>query len=403
MAVTNAVSDSMAFLPRFCLLCTSGLAAATRSPRGARVTEPRRHSTPAPSRLAVARLGLAHFRSYARAQLELEPRPVAIFGPNGAGKTNLIEAVSLLSPGRGLRGAASDEFARAPERIGWKITARVGDREVATWSEGGRGRSVEIDGKPAPQTALGGVLRILWLTPAMDRLWTEGAAERRRFLDRVVLSLLPDHAEVAIGYDRALRERNRLIRDEVRDEAWFDAVELQLADFGARLAANRAAAVARLAAVPAQGAFPRAALALEAEGPRERESLVLALRAGRGRDRAAGRSLVGPHRDDLAAVYAAKGVPARLCSTGEQKALLISLVLANADAVAAETGTPPVLLLDEVAAHLDADRRRALYAAIEALGAQAWMTGTGPELFDGLAAQRLRIAEARGISEVTRV
>jgi DNA replication and repair protein RecF len=367
------------------------------------VTEPRRHSTPAPRRLAVARLGLAQFRSYARAQLELEPRPVAIFGPNGAGKTNLIEAVSLLSPGRGLRGAASDEFARAPERIGWKITAAVGDREVATWSEGGAGRSVEIDGKPAPQTALGGVLRILWLTPAMDRLWTEGAAERRRFLDRVALSLLPDHAEVAIGYDRALRERNRLIRDEVRDEAWFDAVEAQLADFGARLAANRAAAVARLATVPARGTFPRATLALEAEGPREQEALALALRAGRGRDRAAGRSLVGPHRDDLRATYAAKGVPARLCSTGEQKALLISLVLANAEAVAAETGTPPVLLLDEVAAHLDADRRRALYSAIEALGAQAWMTGTGPELFDGLAAQRLRVAEAQGVSEVTRV
>jgi DNA replication and repair protein RecF len=324
---------------------------------------------------------------------------VAIFGPNGAGKTNLIEAVSLLSPGRGLRGAASDELARAPERIGWKIAARVGGRELATWSDGG-GRSVEIDGKAATQTALGGVLRVLWLTPAMDRLWSEGAAERRRFLDRVTLSLRPDHGEVAIGFDRALRERNRLIRDEVRDPAWFDAVETQMAGFGARLSANRTAALARLAAVPAMGDFPLARLVLEAEGPRDREALAEALRAGRGRDVAAGRTLVGPHRDDLAATYAAKGVPARLCSTGEQKALLISLVLANARAVAEETGTPPVLLLDELAAHLDAGRRAALYEAVVALGAQAWMTGTDPELFAGLDAQRLRVEDAGGESRV---
>ncbi len=327
---------------------------------------------------------------------------MAIFGPNGAGKTNLIEAVSLLSPGRGLRGAPAEEMARAPEGIGWKVTASLegtGDgHEVTTWSDG-PGRQVEIDGKSATQSALGAVARVLWLTPAMDRLWMEGAAERRRFLDRVALSLIPDHGEAAIGYDRALRERNQLIRDQVRDPGWFKALEGQIASFGARLAENRAIAVARLAAAPA-GAFPRADLALEAEGPRDAAGLEIALGEGRPRDLAAGRTLIGPHRDDLLATYAAKAVPARLCSTGEQKALLISLVLANAWAVAEEFGAAPILLLDEVAAHLDEDRRQALYGEIGALKAQAWMTGTGGELFEGLEAQRLEVSEAGGVSRV---
>ena len=234
--------------------------------------------------LAVTRLGLSHFRSHRGTGLALDRRPVAVFGPNGAGKTNLIEAVSMLSPGRGLRGASAEEMARAPEGIGWKVTASlegVGDgHEVATWSEGA-GRQVEIDGKAATQAALGGVARVLWLTPAMDRLWMEGAGERRRFLDRVALSLMPEHGEAAIGYDRALRERNRLIRDQVRDPGWFAALEGQMGAFGARVAANRAAAVERLGAAPA-GAFPRAELALEAEGPRDAEGLAAALARGAG-------------------------------------------------------------------------------------------------------------------------
>jgi DNA replication and repair protein RecF len=355
-----------------------------------------------PPALAVTRLGLSHFRSHRGAGVALDRRPVAVFGPNGAGKTNLIEAVSLLSPGRGLRGAASEEMARTPEKIGWKVTADLegpaGGHELATWSEG-QGRQVEIDGKPAPQSALGAVARVLWLTPAMDRLWTDAAAERRRFLDRVTLSLIPDHAEAAVAYDRALRERNRLIRNDIRDPAWFRALESQLALHGARLAENRRKAIARLAAAPA-GAFPRADLALEAEGPRDAEALAAALEEGRPRDLAAGRTLIGPHRDDLLATWAAKGVPARLASTGEQKALLISLVLANARAVAEDFGAAPILLLDEVAAHLDEARRQALYAEIAALGAQAWMTGTGEELFDGLDAQRLGVEEAAGASRV---
>lgn len=305
----------------------------------------------------------------------------------------------MLTPGRGLRGAAAEELSRVPERLGWKVTAEVrapdGPRELATWSEGG-GRRVEIDGKAATQTGLGAALRVLWLTPAMDRLWLEGAGERRRFLDRATLSLMPGHGEVAAGYDRALRERNRLIRDGVRDRAWFEALEEQMAAFGARLSGNRAAAVARLSAAEAAAGFPAAVLALEAEGPRDAESLRDALREGRARDLAAGRSLLGPHRDDLGAVYVAKGVPARLCSTGEQKALLVSLVLANARAVAGDFGRPPVLLLDEITAHLDAARRRALFGAILDLGAQAFLTGTGPELFEDLGDRAARLAVSEG-------
>jgi DNA replication and repair protein RecF len=272
---------------------------------------------------------------------------------------------------------------------------------VATWSEGA-GRRTEIDGKPATQAALAAVARVLWLTPAMDRLWLEAPGERRRFLDRITLSLVPEHGEVAIGYDRALRERNRLIRDGVRDAGWFEALEGRMAALGARLTANRAAALERLAAVPSAGAFPRAELTLETEAPRDADGLRAALRAGRARDLAAGRSLTGPHRDDLGAVDAAKGVPARMASTGEQKALILSLVLANARAVATVFGAAPVLLLDEVAAHLDAGRREALFAAVLGLGAQAWMTGTGAEVFDGLGerAQRLRVAEGADGSAV---
>jgi DNA replication and repair protein RecF len=355
--------------------------------------------------LAVTRLMLSHFRSHLAAELAFDARPVAIHGPNGAGKTNIIEAVSLLSPGRGLRRAAAEDMARAPERIGWKLKAAIagpnGAHEAATWSEGA-GRQVEIDGKPAAQAALSRIARVLWLTPAMDRLWLEGAAERRRYLDRVALSLIPEHGEAVLGYEKALRERNRLLRDGVRDAGWHAALEGQMASFGARLTANRQAALARLREGPAGGGFPAAELALESEAPGDEAGLAAALREGRGRDAAAGRSLAGPHRDDLAAVYAAKGVEARLCSTGEQKALLISLVLANAHAVAAAFGAAPVLLLDEVAAHLDADRRAALYDALGRLGAQAWMTGTERGLFAELgdAAQFLAVSEAGGQSVV---
>jgi len=356
--------------------------------------------------LAVLRLSLLRFRSHARADLALPRGVVAIHGPNGAGKTNLIEALSLLSPGRGLRGAAGEDLARGGDPAGWRVAAAVagigGRHEIATAGAGG-GRSVEIDGKAATQAGLGAVLRILWLTPAMDRLWLDAASERRRHLDRATLSLVPGHAEAAAAYDRALRERNRLIRDGLRDRAWFEAVEARMAAAGAEVVANRRAAVGRLMAAPVAEGFPRAGLALERAGPDDAAGLAAAWREGRGRDMAAGRTLIGPHRDDLGAVHGEKGVPARLASTGEQKAMLLGLALANAAAVAHAVGAAPVLLLDEVAAHLDAERRRALYRAILGLGGQAFLTGTGPELFEDLGpeAERLGVEETPDGSRVT--
>ena len=358
--------------------------------------------------LAVTRLTLSHFRSHARAALDLDGRPVAIYGPNGAGKTNLIEAVSLLSPGRGLRRAGAEELARRPEALGWKITAEIAadqTHEVETWAEPIGPRQVRLDGKTTTQTALGRIARILWLVPSMDRLWIEGADGRRRFLDRATLSFLPDHAEAVLRYEKAMRERNRLLKDMVRDPHWYTALEAAMADAGTVIHANRLAAIGRLAAAQADAdtAFPAADLLLaqpDAALPETGRDLAVALSENRARDLAAGRTLVGPHRSDLAATWAAKGVPARDCSTGEQKALLISLILANARALAVETGAPPILLLDEVAAHLDAGRRAALYDEVCALGAQAWMTGTGPELFSelGARAQRVEVAEEGGKS-----
>lgn len=357
----------------------------------------------------LADLVLLQFRSHPRARLAFDGRPVALWGPNGAGKTNVLEAISLLSPGRGLRGAPAEEIARRAAGLGWKVAATLSTgTRIETRAEPGRTRSVAIDDKPAPQAALGRLLRVLWLTPAMDRLWTEGAEGRRRFLDRVALSFRPAHAEAALAYEKAMRERNRLLREGVTDGGWYGALEAQMAEAGAALAAGRRHALARLAAATAgaETAFPAAELTLtgpETDAPPETaKALVAALAEGRRRDMAAGRSLTGPHRADLVAVYAAKGAPAAQCSTGEQKALLISLVLANARALAAEGDAPPLLLLDEVAAHLDADRRAALYDEIVALGAQACLTGTGPDLFAGLAgrAQGLALSEAGGVSQI---
>jgi DNA replication and repair protein RecF len=340
--------------------------------------------------LAIETLTLSHFRSHRAARLDFDSRPVALVGPNGAGKTNILEAISLLSPGRGLRRAAVEDLARRPESIGWKITAVAqglnGAHQLETWAEPGEARQVRVDGKAASQASLGRVLRILWLVPAMDRLWIEAAEGRRRFLDRMTLSFLPEHAELSLTYEKAMRDRNRLIKDQVGDPHWYAALEAQMAEAGQQITANRHAAIARIAAAadPAS-AFPFADLTLTGpEGAAEPDDLALAFAEGRRRDIAAGRTLVGPHRADLLARYAAKDTPADQCSTGEQKALLISLILANARALADALGRAPILLLDEVAAHLDADRRAALYDEICALGAQAIMTGTDLELFEAL-------------------
>ncbi len=358
--------------------------------------------------LAIETLALTHFRSHRSTRLAFDGRPVAITGPNGAGKTNILEAVSLLSPGRGLRRAAAEDLARRPESLGWKITATVqglsAAHELETWAEPGEPRQVRIDGKAATQASLGRILRVLWLVPAMDRLWIESAEGRRRFLDRMTLSFFPEHAEQSLTYEKAMRDRNRLIKDQVSDAHWYAALEAQMAEAGEAITRHRRETIARIAtAADPSSAFPSADLTLTGpEGADEPSDLALALSEGRRRDIAAGRTLVGPHRADLLARYSAKNVPADQCSTGEQKALLISLILANARALAQDLGRAPILLLDEVAAHLDEHRRAALYDEICALDAQALMTGTESELFTALGARgrSLQILEQDGISEV---
>lgn len=361
--------------------------------------------------LYLSQLTLSHFRSHRRAVIDVDARPVAIHGPNGAGKTNILEAISLLSPGRGLRRSSAEDMTRRPEALGWKITGLLHSlhqiHEIEIWSEAGAARQVRIDGKATPQTALGRIARVLWLIPSMDRLWIEGADGRRRFLDRMTLSFLPDHAEQSLSYDKAMRERNRLLKDMVREPSWYAALETRMAETGAAIHANRLHALQAIAAAQAQAetAFPTATLDLICDMPAGVEDLRTALAENRMRDLAAGRTLIGPHRADLYGVFDAKDVPAKDCSTGEQKALLVSLILANARALAADFGAPPILLLDEVAAHLDADRRAALYDEITALGAQAWMTGTGPELFLELQerAQTLEVTESDGASNVGQI
>ncbi|MFD0860008.1 DNA replication/repair protein RecF [Roseovarius aquimarinus] len=361
--------------------------------------------------LYLSSLRLSHFRSHKSAALALDGRPVAIHGPNGAGKTNLIEAVSLFSPGRGMRRAAAQDMVRRPEALGWKLSGALHslDRmhEVEIWAEESGARQLRIDDKAAPQLALGRLARVLWLVPSMDRLWIEGAEGRRRFLDRVTMSFIPSHAEAVLDFDKAMRERNRLLKDQVRDAHWYLALEAQMAARGAEIDAGRRSALEELHAAQAEAetAFPVAELELTAtdgEMPGSADEYRAALAESRFRDLMAGRSLVGPHRADLYGVYAAKGVPARDCSTGEQKALLVSLILANARALAKSFGAPPILLLDEVAAHLDAGRRAALYDEVCALGAQAWMTGTGPELFAEMEgrAQHFEVTETDGVSQV---
>lgn len=357
--------------------------------------------------MTLSHLSLAQFRSWPRLDLALDRRPVAIFGPNGSGKTNILEAVSMLAPGRGLRAAAAPDQARQGRSAGWRIRAGIGDHAVETAAPPDQSRHVLIDDKPAAQTVLGRLIRVIWLVPAMDRLWTDPPETRRRFLDRVTLSLSPDHADLALTYDKAMRERNRLLRDQVSDPGWYRALETQMAEAGAALTRNRQAALAAIMAAQDEGSgFPAADLRLlpgegQADDP-DAAGIAARLAAMRSRDLAAGRSLTGPHRADLGAGWGPQNMPAALSSTGEQKALLLSLILANARALA---GAPVVLLLDEVAAHLDAARRDLLYDQIAALPAQTLLTGTGAELFSGFGprARQLSILKQDGASAVHEV
>ncbi len=375
----------------------------------------------APAILAVRQLRLSDFRNYRQLRLDCEAGPVVLVGPNGAGKTNLLEALSFLAPGRGLRRARLDEVTRRSSgetaAAGWAVAATLDTPEgrlaIGTGLEAGRSdgglprRVVRVDGRPAQsQTALGLHVAAVWLTPQLDRLFLDGPGERRRFLDRLVTNLHPEHAGDVAAYENALRQRSRLLSEGNRDPHWFTALEDTMARHGIAMAANRADTVQRLdaAARLGVGPFPRAALAMAGEvdgwlagmaAIDAEDRLRGELAAARLRDGEAGTTSIGPHRSDLDVRHLDLDLPAAEGSTGQQKALLVSIALAHARLVALSRGRPPLLLLDEIAAHLDRDRRVALFDEVVALGAQSWMTGTDAELFTPLSgrAQILRVVD----------
>jgi DNA replication and repair protein RecF len=371
------------------------------------------HRNTGPAALSIARLTVTRFRCYASVRLTPDARPVVLAGANGAGKTNLLEAVSLLAPGRGLRRARLAEMDRHGDVGGWGIAATIampdGEVEIGTGREpDGERRVVRINGEPARgQTALADFVSALWLTPDMDRLFREGASARRRFLDRLVFGYDPAHAGRATAYEQAMRERGRLLGEGNGDDAWLSALEETMAARGVAIAAARLEMVQRLtrALAGATGPFPGVALSVDGtvegwlgSGPAlaAEDRLKAELRAARRRDAQSGTASVGPHRSDLEARHLAKDMPAEYCSTGEQKAMLIAIVLAEARLQAAERGVAPLLLLDEVAAHLDEERREALFDEICGLPGQTWMTGTDAALFAPLGdrAQHFSVADA---------
>ncbi|MEM1039357.1 MAG: DNA replication/repair protein RecF [Pseudomonadota bacterium] len=391
-----------------------------------------------PARVWIARVSLTRFRNYASLRLPLDERHVVLTGNNGAGKTNLLEAVSFLSPGRGLR--------RAPyERVAMTNPAEDsagGDTSIGTWAA-----NFDLHGAVGPVTIGTGLretpngpetqrrtqinkvatrtseavqehARVLWLTPSMDGLFTGAAADRRRFLDRMVLAIDPSHGTRVNAFEKAMRSRNKLLEARSTDGTWLDGLEAQMAQIGVAIASARAELIALLtelieadSAVQAEtSAFPRAVLSMEglleeqarsgASGDLEDQYATLLCR-NRPRDSAAGRTLDGPHRSNLAVVHGPKAMEAAQCSTGEQKALLTGMVLAHARLVAKVSGMTPLLLLDEIAAHLDASRRAALFDLLDTIQCQAWMTGTDTDLFSALGDRAQRFTIANGTVDTT--
>jgi DNA replication and repair protein RecF len=373
-----------------------------------------------PEQTHVARLQLTDFRNYARLSLELQPGIVVLAGENGAGKTNLLEAISLLSPGRGLRRAPYENVAREGAVDGFAIHARLegpfGECEIGTGTMGNGaaagegGRKVRINGAAARSAdALLEWLRVVWLVPSMDQLFTGPAGDRRRFLDRLVLAIDPAHGRRALDYEKAMRGRNRLLAEHGGDPAWLDAIEAQMAETGVAIAAARRELVrlldAMIARLPADGPFPRGGIELSGtveRGLADRAAVDVeedwrrALAEGRARDRAAGRTLEGVHRCDLEVRHLPKDMPAGLSSTGEQKALLAGIVISHARLVAETAGMSPIMLMDEIAAHLDAERRAALFDILLEMDIQAFLTGTDAALFSALEGRAQFLAVATG-------
>jgi DNA replication and repair protein RecF len=351
--------------------------------------------------MALSRLTLNDFRNHAALEIRPQAQFLALHGTNGAGKTNILEAVSLLVPGRGLRRAAMSDMVRSQGNGGFTIVGEVGGNVIGTGvsAEQPERRKVRVNESNAAINSLAEWLSVIWLTPAMDRLFADGAAARRRFLDRLVLAINPGHARHSSRYEKAMQQRNRLLAGGVAaDPLWLDALEAQMAESGNFIQAARIFVVEALSAqllTTMAGPFATPQIRLIDKGATVGEDLASVWRKERNRDAAAGRTLIGPHRADLEVLHSSSGQVAEQCSTGEQKALLLALILAHAALVSAQRNAPPILLLDEVAAHLDPSRRAALFGLLADTGAQVWMTGTEPELFNGIgtSAQLLPIGQ----------
>lgn len=370
-------------------------------------------------KISLSALKLTDFRNYSALDLALGERHIVLVGNNGAGKTNILEAISFLSPGRGLRRASYDEVGRNDGPGSWAVAAtiegRLGSNQIGTGltlASGGveRGRKTRINGATARSLEqVAEFVRVLWLTPAMDGLFMGPAADRRRFLDRLVLAIDPEHGRRVNAFEKAMRSRNRLLEERPGETEWLDGIEIQLAEHGVAISMARAELIACFSNLierqqDGRSDFPKAHLSLDGELETATKGLAATdaedhyrktLHQMRSRDAGAGRTLVGPHRADLQVRHIEKNIEAARSSTGEQKALLLGLVLAHAQLVTSLSGMTPVLLLDEVAAHLDSDRRAALFDQLEALGGQCWLTGTDRAYFDSLGS-RAEIFDVRG-------
>ena len=362
--------------------------------------------------LHVQTLALSHFRNYTHARMEVDTRPVVLLGANGAGKTNILEAISLLTPGRGIRRAKIPDMDNIQSNTPWAISAQIegmtGPAQIGTGRDNDPNAStdkrvVKIDGKFArTQTELGKLFAVLWLTPQMDNLFIEGNSERRKFVDRLVFSFDSEHATRINAYEQVMRERNRILQMQGSDPYWLSALEQKMAEHAIAIAVARNATIDHLNnAMSFIGhAFPKAHIILSGDietsltnnpALATEEAFRQRLQTGRGQDREAGRCLTGTHRTQIEVIHTSKNMPAELCSTGEQKAVLISIILAQARAGALWHGHIPCLLLDEVATHLDITRRSALFAELMDIGAQNWLTGTDRNVFDGLDAQIFQV------------
>ncbi len=341
-------------------------------------------------KVTLSSLKMSHFRTHKLSIIQPSHEPIVIFGKNGVGKTNILEALSMFAPGRGLRRARFSDLALRPDLLGWKLEAKfkISDNlcEIVTSWDKTLGRKITIDGKPVSQSKLAQFIRILWITPMMDRIWLDGSVERRRFLDRIVSNLVPDHTEHIINYYKALKQRNRLLKEKVSDFNWYAVIENQMAVLAVEIDRARRDVISKIEDKQknSNSTFPIAELNLIGTVCTSAEEYQVAFAESRKKDIYAGRTLLGPHLSDLSARYSSKDIDAKNCSTGEQKALLISVIIATAKIQLDIFQTPPILLFDEVSAHLDGERRCLLYDELCNLNLQVFLTGTDINIFRDL-------------------